>query len=110
MVDFGVVRNLFMVLVAVVLGEGLGGVGAVGTVPAAGIGGAARVLPALALTPRHAFHKGGEGQCAGVAVQEVEMGGTGPVGVAPAPVTVDGGWERPRSRSSWGATGGSKED
>ena len=54
----------------------LGGVGAVGTVPAPGIGGEVQVVPALPLTPVRASSGGGEGRGAGRVVEDIEMGGT----------------------------------
>ena len=89
--DFGTVRNLFGVSVVGVLGEGLGGIGPGGPVPAPGMGGAVQVVPLFPLTPRRASPGGSEGWCAGVAVENIDMGGTGLGGVAPAPVGVDGG-------------------
>ena len=90
-VDFGAVRNLFGVSVVGVLDEGLGGVGTGGPVAAHGMRGAVQVGPALPLTPRRTSPVGGEGQSAVVAVEDVDMVGTGLGGVAPAPAEMDGG-------------------
>ena len=51
---------------------------------APGNGGVVQVAPALPLTPRRASPIGGEGRGAGAAVVDVDMGGTGSVGVLPA--------------------------
>ena len=89
--DIGAVRNLFEVSVVRAPGEGLGGIGTGGPVPAPDVGGAVQVGPALPLTPRRASPCSGEGRSAGVAMEDVDMGGTGMRGVAPAPVGVDDG-------------------
>ena len=88
--DFGAARALFGGLAGLRRGH-LEGVGAVGTVLAPGIGGEVQVVPVLPLTPVRASSGGGEGQGAGREVEDIDMGGTGPGGVAPAPVGVDGG-------------------
>ena len=88
--DFGAARALFGGLAGLRRWD-MGGEGAVGTVPAPGIGGEVQVVPALPLTPVRASPGGGEGRGAGRVVEDIDMGGTGPVGVAPAPVGVDGG-------------------
>ena len=49
-----------------------------------------QVGPALPLT-RGAAPVSGEGRSAGVAVEDIDMAGTGLGGVAPLPVGVDGG-------------------
>ena len=67
--------------------------GAVGTVPASGIGGAVQVEPALPLTPRRASPAEGEGRGVEAAERDTDMGGTGSGGVVPTPVRVDGGCE-----------------
>ena len=80
-VDFSAATDLFGVSGLVGLGGGLGGVGAGGTVLAPGNGGVVQVAPALPLTPRRASPVGGEGRGTGAAVEDVDMGGTGLVGV-----------------------------
>ena len=89
--DFGAVWNSLEVSVVGVLGQGLGGVGTGGPMPASGVGRAVQVGPALPLTPLRTSPGSGEGQGAGVAVEDVDIGGTCLGGVAPAPVGVDGG-------------------
>ena len=87
--DFGAARVLFGGPARGLQGGGLGGAGAVGSVPAPGIGGAVQTLPALPLTPVHASPGGGEVRSAGKAVAEdIDMGGTGSGVVAPAPFGV----------------------
>ena len=87
--DFGAARALFGGLAGLRSGD-LGGVGAVGAVPTPGIGGAVQVEPALPLTPVRVSPGGGEGRGAGRVVEDIDMGGTGHGGVAPAPVGEDG--------------------
>ena len=62
--DFGAARALFGGLAGLRWGD-MGGVGAVGTVPAPGIGGGVQVVPALPLTPLRASPGGGEGRALG---------------------------------------------
>ena len=83
-VDFSAATDLFGVSALWGLGGGLGGVGAGDTVLTPGSGGVVQVAPALPLTPRRASPVGGEGRGAGAAVEDVDMGGTGLVGVVPA--------------------------
>ena len=89
--DFGVARNLFGVSAGGSRSDRIGVVGSVGAMPAAGFGGAVQVEPALPLPSRRASPGGGEGQAAGTAVEDVDMGGTGSGGVVPTPVGVDSG-------------------
>ena len=70
--DFGALSNLYGMTEVGVLGEGLGGVGTGGPVPAPGMGVAVQVGRALRLTPRRASPGGGEGRSAGVAVEDVD--------------------------------------
>ena len=83
-VGFSAAIDLFGVSALGGLGGGLGGVGAGGTVLGPGNGGVVRVAPALPLTSRRASPMGSEGRGAGAAVEDVDMGGTGLVGVVPA--------------------------
>ena len=83
-VDFSAATDLIGVSALGGLGGGLGGVGAGGTVLAPGNRGAVQVAPALPLTPRRAFPVGGEGRGAVAAVEDVDMGAIGSVGVVPA--------------------------
>ena len=89
--NFGAARNLFGVLA---------GGGAEGRFGGCGYGwgragtrdwGAVQVVPALPLTPRHASLGGGEGRGAEAAEWDTDMAGTGPRGVVPAHVGMDGG-------------------
>ena len=83
-VDFSAATDLFGVSALGGLGGGLWGVGAGGTVLTPGNGGVVQVAPALPLTPRRASPVGGEGRGAGAAVEDMDMGRTGSVGVVPA--------------------------
>ena len=83
-VDFSAATDLFGVSALGGLGGGLWGVGAGGTVLTPGNGGVVQVAPALPLTPRRASPVGGEGRGTGAAVEDVDMDGTGSVGVVPA--------------------------
>ena len=82
--DFSAASDLFGVSVAIALWDSLGGVGTGGSVPAPGIGGVVRVVPALPQTPRCASSVGGGGRVAGVAVDNVDMSGTNSGGVGSA--------------------------
>ena len=81
---FSAATNVCGVSVAGVLGDGLGGVGTGGPVPAPGIGRVVQVLPALPQTPRRTSPMGGDGQGAGAVVEDVDMGVTNSWGVVPA--------------------------
>ena len=88
--DFCAASDLFGVSVVRVLGNGLGGVGAGGPVPAPGIEGEVQVVPALLQTPRRTFPVGGEGRGAEAVVEDVDMGGTNVWGVVAVSVEEGG--------------------
>ena len=82
-VDFSAGSDLFGVSVTGVLGIALQSVGKEGPVPAPGICGAVRAVPALPQMPRSASPLGGEGRGTEVAGEDVDMGGMNVGGVVP---------------------------